>query len=431
MNILVLGATGLIGSHLLPALRKAGHRVTGASRKRPVNAASDDWHQIDFARMTDAADWLSHLPGVDAVINCVGIIRESEDGEFDRAHRAAPVALFAACEQLGISRVIHISALGSKVDASVEYWRSKGAAEEDLLRRCLNATVIRPSLVYGPDGASSRLFLSLATLPVLAMPVAHQALVQPIHVDDLTEIICKLVLMNHETAPREIATVGPRPLTLAGYLLELRCGLHASPALVLDLPMPIARLTARLASLQTSSALTPDSLRMLEESVDGGNTANATPAATLLNRRLLDPANFANPAQRASAVMSWGIPAIRITMAALWLITAFVSWFGWSHTESGQWLGRCGIPAPWQEPVLLAASVMDALVGLGLLFISAGWIWLLQLLFVGFYTVIMSICLPEFWLHPFGILSKNLPLLALIAVMWRLEEGRKQGRKTR
>ena len=418
MNVLILGATGLIGRYVLQGLRAAGCTVKGASRKRPPDQRPEDWLELDFGRMTSVQDWLPLLAGVDAVVNCVGIIREVRDGDFDRLHRAAPVAVFAACERLGVRRVVQVSALGSHPDAATGYWRSKGAAEADLMARPLSATVIRPSLVYGDAGASSVMFRMLATLPVLMMPMAHRARVQAIHVDDLAAVMVKLVMAQGDV-PRELVVVGPRATTMTGYLAALRSGMAAPPALVLDLPMPLARMVAQAAALVPSSALTPESLLMLEHSADGSNTADPAAAAAMLERPLRDPARFARPEQRIVAAWSWGAMAVTVAMATLWLITAYVSWFAWPHTESMTWLAACGVPAAWREGTLLAASATDAAIGVLLLLRPRRWLWAAQLALVGGYTAVMSVCLPGFWLHPFGPLSKNLPLLALMLVMWR------------
>lgn len=407
MKVLLLGATGLIGSHAVQALRVAGCVVSGLSSA-----------EADFRCLTHEQDWLPLLEGYDAVVNCVGIIRETRDGDFDRLHHAAPVAMFAACEKLGVRRVVHVSALGSAPDASTGYWRSKGAAEADLRARGLQSTIVRPSLVYGAEGASSIMFCALATLPVLMMPMAHRAQVQPIHVEDLAAIIVKLVT-GAETPPRELAAVGPRATSMAGYLRDLRQGMQAPASLVLDLPLPLARLMARVAAWSPTNAFTPESLRMLAQSANGGNTANAAPAAALLGRPLRDPAQFAQPAQRIAAVWRWAAVLITLSMSVLWLLTAAVSWFGWPQQESRAWLAACGVPAAAQEPLLLAACLTDATIGVMLLLRPRRWLWAVQLALVGSYTVVMSLCLPGFWLHPFGPLSKNLPLLAMMFLMWR------------
>lgn len=110
-------------------------------------------------------------------------------------------------------------------------------------------------------------------------------------------------------------------------------------------------------------------------------------------------------------------------MAFLWLLTAYASWFGWPHDESLSWLAQCGLPQAWAGPVLLAASLFDASIGVALLFTRQSWIWPAQMTLVLGYTAIMSACLPQFWMHPFGPLSKNLPVLMLMFMMWRLSRN--------
>ena len=448
MRVLVIGATGLVGAHVLEALHAAGIDADGASRRRPAGAAARQWIELDLGSMTAVQQWLPLLHGYGAVVNAVGIIRETQEGDFDRLHCAAPAALFAACEQLEL-RVVQVSALGSHPQAATGYWRSKGAAEVDLLARNVDATIIRPSLVYGDDGASSVLFRMLATLPVLMLPAAHRALVQPVHVADLADVVVRLLTTQvrpgtpvlsdtaHAPAtlaapaalPRELAVVGPRAMTMAGYLVDLRRGMQAPAALVLSLPAPVARVAAHLAALAPSSVFTPESLLMLERSADGSNTADAAPAQALLGRPLRDPVTFARPAQRVTAAWSWGAPLVTVAIALMWLITAYVSWFAWPHADSRSWLAACGVPPAWQEPMLLAASVTDAAIGVLLLLRPRRWLWAAQLALVGGYTVMLSVFLPDFWRHPFGPLTKNLPVLALMLLMWRASPRHHQGEK--
>ncbi|KQW87914.1 hypothetical protein ASC94_25825 [Massilia sp. Root418] len=466
MRILVLGATGLIGRHLLAALRAAGHEAIGASRRAPKWAAAPGtdggpaWRELDFGALTGADAWLPHLDGIDAVVNCVGILRERSPGDYERLHHQAPAALFAACARTGIRpgiRVIHFSALGSTGDAPTAYWRSKAAGEQALARHpALDATIVRPSLVYGADGASSKLFLALATLPAVALPAAHSSRVQPVHIDDLCAAVLALLERPASAPPvPELAAVGPCAMSLAAYLACLGGGLAAaatapnaqrmqrvpsmssvprvpcvpsSPSTpcmpcVLDVPMPLALLAARVAALHPASAVTPDTLTMLAASANGGNTAGPEAMRALLDGRpLREPAGFATSGQKPVAVLAWAMPLAAMVMAALWLWTAYVSWFAWPHTDSIAWLTACGIPAAWGEATLAAASLLDAAIGCALLLRRRRWLWPLQAALVGGYTVAMSFCLPGFWLHPFGPLSKNLPILVLLLAMWRLEQ---------
>ncbi|MDY7579036.1 NAD-dependent epimerase/dehydratase family protein [Herbaspirillum sp. RTI4] len=410
MNVLVLGATGLIGSHLVTALENAGCSVVGASRRAVADRKNH--HQIDFSKMTTEQAWLPLLDDVDAVVNCVGIIREARSGDFDLLHRAAPVALFAACESRGIQRVIQVSALGSGVDASTEYWRSKGAAEHDLLQRPLSATIVRPSLVYGEDGPGSQLFLAFSTLPFLMMPMANDAMVQPIHVDDLVAALVKLVFMK-QSVPREMAVVGPVALSMGNYLAALRHGLQAPPAIVLPLPTPIAKIVARVAAIIPSSALTPDSLQMLIQSADGSNTADAGPVTALLGRPLQAPASFAHREQRTGIVFSWGSPILRAAFALFWLLNAISTWVSGAYPSN--------LSTSWFGEIVLVAVIAQAATGLALLFYYRSWIWPVQIILIVGGALLMNLLLQQWGLDSMASLIKNIPLLAVIAIMWRAE----------
>ncbi|HLL09726.1 MAG TPA: NAD-dependent epimerase/dehydratase family protein, partial [Rubrivivax sp.] len=95
MKILVTGATGLIGSHLRAALLDHGHEVIGVARRPPADTEGD-WVGLDLAQAS-VEDWRRCLVGVDAVVNCVGILRESGSQRFATLHHEGPARLFDAC----------------------------------------------------------------------------------------------------------------------------------------------------------------------------------------------------------------------------------------------------------------------------------------------------------------------------------------------
>ena len=132
MNILVTGAYGFIGRQVVAGLLKAGHSVVCGVRKPEPNVfAGLDTVVCDFAHDAQPEDWLHRLSDIDVVVNCAGILREGKDQTFDAVHRAAPGALFDACMQADVKRVVQVLALGRPEDGG--FISSKHAADRHYL----------------------------------------------------------------------------------------------------------------------------------------------------------------------------------------------------------------------------------------------------------------------------------------------------------
>ncbi|MGN6703306.1 MAG: NAD-dependent epimerase/dehydratase family protein, partial [Burkholderiaceae bacterium] len=250
MVILLTGAGGFIGRRLADALARRGHRVIGAVRD-PSRLRDPRFDAVaaDFTVDVEPAAWLLKLAGVDLVINAAGILRERGAQTFDAIHRRGPRALFAACSLAGVPRVIHISALGADAGAVSRYHRSKKATDDFLAGLPLHSTIVQPSLVYGPGGASARLFETLAALPLIPVPGHGAQSVQPIHVDDLVEALVALAESPpSSTSPASsvrLAAVGPEPVSLRLFLAKLRAAMRLPRARWLPVPMPLMRVAAR------------------------------------------------------------------------------------------------------------------------------------------------------------------------------------------
>jgi uncharacterized protein YbjT (DUF2867 family) len=264
MNVLLTGASGFIGSHLADALRAAGHVVIAARREIDAGTAAV---QADFTRDISARDWLPKLAGIDAVVNAVGILREHGAQTFERVHKRAPQALFTACVAAGVRRIVQISALGAD-RGTTRYFLSKRAADDYLATLPLEWTIVRPALVFGPGGASARVFAALARLPVVPLPGHGEQRLQPIHIDDLTDAIVR-VLDEPAFNRVRIDLLGPQPFTLR----ELLAALRGHQPRFLPIPISFVRAGARFAGLR-------ETLAMLE----AGTTGDPTPTCRLLGR---------------------------------------------------------------------------------------------------------------------------------------------------
>jgi uncharacterized protein YbjT (DUF2867 family) len=430
MRILLTGASGFIGQHLLHALLAEGHEVVCAVRhpgRLPAHPRLSAI-QADFAHDTDKSAWLARLSGVEAVINAVGIFRERGTQTFANLHTFAPCALFAACaESDDVYMVVQLSALGADAQADTAYHLSKKAADDYLATLPIRAVIVQPSLVYGADGASARVFKAMASLPCAVRLGDSPQLVQPIHVDDVVAAIVTLLRQRlyadqAEDGPvRRIALVGPQALPFIDYLAALRRALGMNRLRVLPLPGFVARLLARVGGWLPGALLDPDALRMLER----GSTADPGPTLRLLGRPPRAIASFiVDPgAERARAKLDWLLPVLRLAIAIVWIATAIVSAFIYPAAASYDLLARSGIPEPLRPLMLYGASVFDVLLGAGTLFLRRRrWLWLMQLALIGFYSVVIAVRLPEFLIHPYGPLTKNLPMLAAIWLLYELEK---------
>lgn len=445
-TVLLTGASGFIGAAIAAALARAGCRVLCGVRD-PAKAARElgacEFRAVDFGALTDAQAWLPLLDGVDVVVNAVGIFAERGTQTFELLHRRAPIALFAACAQANVRAVIQISALGADEHASTPYHLSKKAADDYLAGLDLPAAILQPSLVYGPGGVSARMFGTLATMPLLLLPEGGRQRVQPVHLDDVVAAIVRLATMAGGSAggaaavrqdsshwPQgRIPVVGPTALSLRDYLAELRHTL-GQPGALRVLPVPAALVRAGLplmTRLAPGLPLNQDALAMLAR----GNTGDPAPMHRLLGRpaRAVEafvPARW-REAARTQAVLGWQLPILRAAVALVWIITGIVSLGLYPVQDSYALLARAGVPEALRPLALYGAAGLDLLFGL-MCFAPARWrfpwIWAAQAALILSYTVIISVRLPEFWLHPYGPLTKNLPMLAVLWLLGTLERKR-------
>lgn len=424
MVVLLTGATGFIGHRLGLALAAAGHEVVAAVRDPaalrrrglPFRAVA-----ADFTRDFRAGDWLPRLEGVDVAVNAVGILRERGAQTFESLHWRAPMALFAACEIAGIARVVQVSALGADAAARSRYHLSKKAADDFLLEHVPGAVVAQPSLVYGEDGASARLFAALASLPLMALPAGGRQAVQPIHRDDLVVALLRLCL-SPDFAGQRVPLVGPSALTLRELLGELRAAMGLGRGRVLAVPMPLARAGAAVAGLVPTLPLDREALRMLER----GNTGDPRPAQALLGHPPRPVQAFvlpgAAPAVRTRARLDWLLPLLRLSVALVWLVSGLVSLGLYPAEASYALLARAGVHGALAPVALYGAAALDLAFGVASLAWRRRGLWLAQIAVVLAYTAVISWALPEFWLHPYGPVLKNLPFLAVLVLLHEFED---------
>jgi uncharacterized protein YbjT (DUF2867 family) len=409
LKVLIAGASGFIGRHLVSALSAAGHQVLAIARRPRAGGL----RQIagDFRTDIEPAIWLPRLQGIDAVINGVGILRESGTQSFRALHEQAPKALFEACVAARVHRVIQISALGAGVDAASRYHRSKGEADRYLASLPLASVIVQPSLVFGPGGASTRLFYTLAAMPLIPLPGEGRQRVQPVHIADLVQLCIRL--LDDLSAPQRLAVVGPEVYSVRGLLTQVRLGMGLGAPRFVHVPMNLVRASAWLPGVRFDR----EALEMLER----GSVAPIAPFRAALGAAprlplLAQTEAVAGPHPVADwARLNALLPLLRWSVAFVWIATGIVSFGLYPIADSYELLAQAGIPAelaPWS---LYGAASLDLLLGVAIVFARRRrWLWRLQIAVIVLYTGIITVALPQFWLHPFGPVTKNLPLLALL-----------------
>lgn len=282
MNILLTGASGFIGRHLDVALTLAGFKVIRAVRS-PMRAGDI---QVDFTSDTHVQDWLPRLAGIDVVINAVGVLRDLPNTPMQAIHADAPMALFDAAAQSLAKQVIQVSALGADSQSEFMYMRTKGTADEHLQQLPIDWTIIRPSVVYGADGESATMFRRLADMPILFVPGQGEALLQPVHIDDICAAVVSIVKEN--VSHQIINAVGPEAMTYRDMIATYRAQKHTRAALVVPMPWPVMSMMTHVTKLIPKSPLDPETLGMLR----AGSIANAERFESVLGHDLRHPNSF-------------------------------------------------------------------------------------------------------------------------------------------
>lgn len=424
MRILLTGASGFLGRHLAKALSQAGHEVVCALRRPRRSRSLPCRHvvTVDMSKDLAGSVWLPHLEGIDAVVNAVGILRERRGQRFDVLHGTAPRALFAACVQAQVGKVMQISALGADEQAVSRYHLSKKATDDFLLGLPLRSEIVQPSLIYGPGGTSARLFNQLASLPLIPLPGDGEQRVQPIHIDDAVRAIVALLERDAFDGQR-VALVGPQPLPLRQFLAELREAMGFDPPRFVSVPLPLVRATARIGSHLPGSLLDAETLAMLER----GNTGDVAQTRALLGRPPRAIRDFVTPPQqsgaRALAQLAWLLPLLRGSLALMWIVTGLLSLGLYPVPQSYALLTRVGAAGIWLPLLLYGAALLDLTLGLGILVLARRRpLWWAQMALIIGYTAVISWRLPEFWRHPFGPILKNLPILAALLLLAILDD---------
>jgi uncharacterized protein YbjT (DUF2867 family) len=272
--ITVFGGAGFLGRHIVRRLAHDGWiiRVASRDRERPqfLKIYGDPGQVVPIiADVTRAESVIPAMIDADAVINLVGILAPRGRNTFDAVHTQGAANVAAAARDAGAKRLIQLSAIGADPESPSVYARTKAAGERAARSAFPDVTILRPSVVFGPEDDFFNRFARMARMmPVLP---TFESKVQPVYVGDVADAAIK-VLDDPATKGRTYELGGPRVMTYR-EVMEIVLKETGRRRLLLPLPLAIAKVQAWFLEKLPSPILTRDQVKLL--GIDNVVAANA------------------------------------------------------------------------------------------------------------------------------------------------------------
>lgn len=416
MQILVVGATGLIGSALSARLTQDGHTVIGVARHPGNHVRVSRWVPIDLAFATSPENWLSSLSGIDAVVNCAGVLQDSSSEKMEAVHTSGANALFTACEQAGVRRVVHLSAIGVNRAQPSSFSATKYSGDRQLMAKDLDWVILRPSVVLGRSAAgASALIRGLAGLPFV--PLMPRTM--PMQVVQLDDVLATIAFFLKADAPArvELDLAGPDQLQMGEVIAHYRKWYGWPRARVFIVPTWLSALAYRLGDLaSTLGWISPiRSNAALEIGRGAVGDSRSWILVTRIEPTSLSHALAAEPApvqEKWFARLYFLKALIIIVLSAFWILTGVISLsLGYATGVELMASTGAGILA---GPFVVAGALTDIAVGVGIAWRRWTRYALYGALLLSlFYAVAGSILRPDLWIEPLGPLMKIVPIFVL------------------
>ena len=284
----VFGGSGFIGRHLVQRLAKEGWRVRVAVRD--IEAAAflkprGDVGQVVpvLADVTNEASIKAAIAGAELVVNLVGALYErGGKRSFQAVHVDGAARIAAAAKTAGVKKLVHVSALGASANSPSAYARSKAAGETAVLAAFPTATILRPSVLFGPEDAFFNKFAEMSTftpvMPVFvrSLPRVHLSgpsagldlfgdggpKFQPVYVGDVADAIMAAATQNN-TAGKVFELGGPHVFSFK-QIIELVLSASGRKRRLVPWPLSIAKINAAFLQLLPVPPLTVDQIKLME-----------------------------------------------------------------------------------------------------------------------------------------------------------------------
>jgi uncharacterized protein YbjT (DUF2867 family) len=425
MKVLILGATGFIGSALLDRLASDGHAVTGLGRnvaRSRLKRPEARWLAADLARMRDASDWKPLIESHDVIVNCAGALQDGLADEVAATQETAMLALYAAAKASPI-RIVQISAPRGGAGSDSAFLATKFRADEALAASGVAHVILRPALVLGRNAhGGSALLRALAALPFVTPLVHAEARVETVALSDVAEAVSAAVAGLIPDGS-DVVLGHKEPPTLAELVALHRQWLGLPVARTVRLPPALAAPVGLLADLAGRlgwrSPLRSTALSVMAGGVSAQDGARA--AVPFLSARQSLSAAPSGVQDLWFARLYLLKPLMIVGLSLFWLLSGVIPLFDLDAAR--QHFLRFVDHGP-ATALTLATCFADIALGVAVLVRP----WARRALFGMLalsvaYLASATLVEPELWADPLGPLVKVLPsLLLTLATLAILDE---------
>ena len=265
--VTVFGGSGFLGRHVVRALVKRGYRVRVAVRRPDLAGHLQPLGRVGQIHAVQAnlrypASVEAAMRDTDAVVNLVGVLFQRGRQRFTDVHAQGAGAVAEAAARLGVP-LVHISALGADETSPSLYARTKAAGEKLVLAAKPDATIFRPSIIFGPDDSFFNRFASMARIsPVLPLIGGGMTRFQPVFAGDVALAVAHA--LEGKSKPGTIYELGGPEVRTFKELMQYLLTVIDRRRLLLPVPFPIAKLMASFTGLLPKPPLTTDQVNLLK-----------------------------------------------------------------------------------------------------------------------------------------------------------------------
>jgi NADH dehydrogenase len=265
--VTVFGGSGVLGRHVVRALANRGYRIRVAVRRpdlcghlRPMGRVGQIQAVQANLRYPDSV--AAAVRGADAVVNLVGILFQHGNQRFD-AVMSAGAETVAKAAAAADAALVYVSAIGADAEAASHYARAKGQGEAQVLAAQPTATIMRPSIVFGPEDDFFNRFAALARLsPALPLPGGGHTRMQPVFAGDVGEAIAKAV--DGDLKPGTVYELGGPDVRTFKQLMQFVLATAQRRRLLVPVPFAIMKLKAMFLQFAPKPLITPDQVELLK-----------------------------------------------------------------------------------------------------------------------------------------------------------------------